>query len=48
MSGDGIFAEQLSRMFEVARRKAGFPDTRLELSTQHFRRPSGPQLELFS
>ncbi|HUB88022.1 MAG TPA: radical SAM protein, partial [Verrucomicrobiae bacterium] len=46
--GEGIFAEQIAAMFDVARRKAGFPDDFPELSTAHFRRPGGAQLSLFS
>jgi DNA repair photolyase len=47
-SGEGIFAEQIARMFEVAKRKAGFTDERGELSTASFRRAGGVQLSLFS
>jgi DNA repair photolyase len=47
-SGEGIFAEQIAQMFEVARRKAGFKDDYAELSTAAFRRPGGTQLSLFS
>jgi DNA repair photolyase len=47
MRGEGIFAEQITQMFEVARRKAGFKDDRHELSTMVFRRPGGAQLSLF-
>jgi hypothetical protein len=48
MRGEGIFAEQIEAMFDVARRKAGFTDVRrYELSTASFRRPGGPQLSLF-
>jgi DNA repair photolyase len=46
MRGEGIFAEQISQMFHVARRKAGLPDDGPELSTAAFRRPSGAQLGL--
>jgi DNA repair photolyase len=46
--GEGIFAEQIERMFEVAKRKAGFTDEPQELSTGAFRRPGGTQLGLFS
>jgi len=48
MSGEGIFAEQIGRMFEVARRKAGFSDGHSELSAAAFRCPIGAQLSLFS
>ncbi len=48
MRGEGIFAEQIEAMFEVACRKAGFEHKRnYELSTAAFRRPDGPQLSLF-
>jgi hypothetical protein len=46
MRGEGIFAEQISRMFHVARRKVGIPDDGPELSTAAFRRPGGSQLEM--
>jgi DNA repair photolyase len=47
--GEGIFAEQIARMFEVARRQAGFKEKndQRELSTSAFRRPGGTQLPLF-
>jgi DNA repair photolyase len=44
MRGEGIFAEQISRMFQVARRKAGLESHAPDLSTAAFRRPDGPQL----
>ncbi|HEU6446901.1 MAG TPA: PA0069 family radical SAM protein [Verrucomicrobiae bacterium] len=47
MRGEGIFADQIEQMFEVAYRKAGFRHSRHELSTGHFRRPGGNQLSLF-
>ncbi|PWU16720.1 MAG: radical SAM protein [Verrucomicrobia bacterium] len=46
MRGQGIYAEQIRQMFEVARRKAGIPEKGPELSTAAFRRPAGNQLEL--
>ncbi len=47
MRGEGIFAEQIAMMFDVARRKAGFKsDEGHELSTAGFRRPGGTQLSL--
>ena len=45
MSGEGIFADQISQMFDVARRRAGLI-SRPELSVASFRRPGGRQLEL--
>jgi DNA repair photolyase len=48
MGGEGIFAEQIAQMFDVARRKAGIPSDDIELSTASFRRADGAQLSLFS
>jgi DNA repair photolyase len=48
MRGEGIFAEQIETLFDVARRKAGIKNNRGELSTAAFRRPDGAQLSLFS
>jgi hypothetical protein len=45
MRGEGIWSEQMEKMFRLAKRKAklgDFPD----LSTAHFRRPSSAQLEI--
>jgi DNA repair photolyase len=46
MSGDGIFAEQLSNLFDVATRRAGLNQEHFALSTAHVRKP-GEQLSLF-
>ena len=46
MRGEGLFAEQTKALFEAAVRKAGLKPEQ-PLSTEHFRRPQGPQLELF-
>jgi DNA repair photolyase len=46
MKGSGIFADQISQMFHVACRKAGLKDDRTQLSTAHFRRPGGLQMDL--
>jgi DNA repair photolyase len=48
MRGEGIFADRIGQMFEVARRKAGIPNDGNELSPAAFRRPPGAQLTLFS
>lgn len=45
-TGEGIFADQLGQMFEVAARRAGLKGDRFQLSTEHFRKP-GEQLALF-
>ncbi len=44
--GEGEYADHMADLFKVARRKAGYPDERMSLSTAHFRRPGGPQLDL--
>ncbi len=46
MRGQGPYADQIWRLFEAARRKAGFPEGWPGLSTRHFRRPGGQQLDL--
>jgi DNA repair photolyase len=47
MRGEGIFADQISQIFHVAHRKAGFTtEDRFPLTTQNFRRPQAPQMEL--
>ena len=46
MRGEGIFAEQIRLMFDVATRRAGLNREATALSTAHFRRPGGTQLEL--
>lgn len=47
MTGEGLFAEQIAKLFEVAARKAGLNHDRRNLSTAAFRRPGGVQLDLF-
>ena len=47
MKGQGVQAEQMQKMFEVACRKAGLNREKLELSTVAFRRPDRDQLSLF-
>jgi DNA repair photolyase len=47
MRGEGIFAGQIEKMFDVARRKAGIKNDRAELSIAAFRRPAGAQLSFF-
>lgn len=46
--GNGIFAEQISQIFETARRKAGIATSHPALSCASFRRAGGEQLALFS
>ncbi len=47
MEGQGIFAEQIAKMFEVACRKAGITERGPQLSTAAFRRVAGRQMEMF-
>jgi DNA repair photolyase len=47
MRGEGIFADQIRNLFQVAARRAGLDRDHPELSTEHFRRPGGQQLSLF-
>jgi DNA repair photolyase len=50
MRGEGVFAEQIARLFELGLKKAGLARKQFSLSTASFRRPLQPddQLELFS
>ncbi len=56
MEGEGIFAEQIAGLFDLACKKAGLKGQGPQLTTTHFRRPSGStvsspsnglQIELF-
>jgi DNA repair photolyase len=47
MRGEGIFADQIDKLFDVARRKVGIAQRGGELSAESFRRPGGAQLQLF-
>jgi DNA repair photolyase len=47
MTGEGPFAEQLEKLFDVARRRAGITEKLPPLSKAHFRRPQGPQMTLW-
>jgi DNA repair photolyase len=46
LRGEGIFAEQIRQMFEVLTRRHGLNREEFSLSTAHFRRPGGVQLEM--
>jgi DNA repair photolyase len=46
MTGEGVWAEQLRQMFEVMTRKLGLNERGAGLSTAHFRRTGGTQLNL--
>jgi len=45
-AGEGLFAEQVAQMFQVARHKFGLAEDGPELSVAAFRRPGGSQLSL--
>jgi len=47
MRGEGVYAEQIERIFEVSRTREGFNQRPAALSTAAFRRPAGEQMELF-
>ncbi len=46
MRGDGARAEQIGQLFRVVARRLGLDKVRPDVTTAHFRRPPGPQLEL--
>ena len=47
MRGEGIYAEQMAKLFQLARRKSGITERWPKLTTEHFRRPGIDQLKLF-
>jgi hypothetical protein len=47
MRGEGVFAQQMAELFQIACKKAGINKRWPELTTEHFLRPSGSQLDLF-
>ena len=48
MRGNGVWADQMRNVFDVARRRAGLHERRLpDASTAAFRRPTGPQMTLW-
>ena len=47
MQGQGIFAEQIARMYYAGCRKVGLSTEGPDLSVAAFRRPGGTQMELF-
>ncbi len=46
MRGEGILADQIGRMFEVACRRAGITERGPHLSATAFRKPDGSQMEM--
>lgn len=47
MRGEGIFAEQMAELFQLAQNKAGIRERWPKFSTKHFRQPTRDQLSLF-
>jgi DNA repair photolyase len=47
MRGEGIYAEQMAELFQLARKKSGIMARWPKLTTEHFRRPGRDQLSLF-
>jgi len=47
MKGTGIFAEQISQIFEIGVKRAGFPQKRIQLSVASFRNVDDKQIKLF-
>jgi DNA repair photolyase len=47
MRGEGIYAEQMAKLFQLARKKPGIAERWPKLTTEHFRRPARDQLSLF-
>src|SRR6059058_3187570 len=47
MKGEGIFAQQMAELFQLACKKAGINKRWPELTTKHFHRPGASQLNLF-
>jgi DNA repair photolyase len=47
MRGEGIYAEQMAKLFQLARKKSGITERWPKFTTEHFRRPGIDQLSLF-
>ena len=47
MRGEGIYAEQMAKLFQLARKKSGITERWPKLTTEHFRRHGTDQLRLF-
>ncbi len=47
MRGAGIYAEEMARLFQLARKKSGIAERWPKLTTEHFRRPEKDQMSLF-
>ena len=47
MRGQGIYAEQMAKLFQLARKKSGITERWPKLAIEHFQRPGIDQLRLF-
>ena len=47
MRGEGVYADQMAKLFDLARRRSGISERWPKLTTEHFRRPGADQLQLF-
>jgi DNA repair photolyase len=47
MRGEGLYAQQMAELFQVARKKSGITERWPKLTTEHFRRAGVTQLALF-
>jgi DNA repair photolyase len=47
MRGQGIYAEQMAKLFQLARKKSGIAERWPKLTIEHFQRPGIDQLRLF-
>jgi len=47
MRGEGIYAQQMAELFQVARKKSGITERWPKLTIEHFRRAGVTQLQLF-
>lgn len=47
MRGEGVYADQMAKLFDLARRRSGISERWPKLTTEHFRRPGADQLHLF-
>ncbi len=47
MHGEGLFADQVEKLFEISCRRAGISGNKIDLSSKAFRRPDSQQLAFF-
>jgi DNA repair photolyase len=47
MRGEGVYAEEMAKLFRLARKKSGITERWPKLTTEHFRRPEKDQMSLF-